>query len=222
MFIIYGGNVHRQFRWSSYTSRKHLHEVNNDLLHAFVSSLRGNKRYRFRSLRASSSKYINNAFWINNFTPPNEPVEGRYYFEDSVTQDLGGRYTPARTGQNPVADTLGKRGIMIHSGGIGTPQPNGSITQGAGNYSAGCLVSGIFEQFRDRMIELYQMEYRGLHTTISGVENAAPDSDAAKLQGKNHSQSEAFWSKGELSGNKWKDKIVGTLWVIRPDERPIE
>ena len=223
MFIIYGGMVRAQYRWSSYTSRDHLYEVHNGLPHAFVSSLRGNRRYRFRSLRANSSEYINNAFWVNNFVPPNqpvEPVEARYYFEDPVTPDVGGRYTPRRRGQNPAVDAPGKAGIMIHSGGTGRPRPDGSLAQGAGNHSAGCLVSGIFEQFRDKLIDLYQEEYRGLH---SRPRNIGPvlDLDVARLRGRNHARSEVFYQSGELSGTKWKDKIVGTLWLIRPDERPL-
>jgi hypothetical protein len=130
--------------------------------------------------------------------------EARFYFGTDVAPDN----TPP--GVDPVDLGPGKTEIRLHQG---RPSTN-PTARNSGTGSAGCLVSPLYTQFRTRMIELYQIDYQALH---DGAENQ----QVQLLAGLNHAGSEAMWNSTQLAPRDWVDKLRATLWLIRPDERPL-
>ena len=191
LFLVEGGEIRSTFRWSSYSSRDNVGEN--------LSSIRGNQRYRFASRRAATNNFINYAFHITNWTPPAEPVEARFYFPMQLTAQ---------------ADANGKTAIMIH---------DGSSTQPAGGTgSAGCIVNPSIYTLRDQLIDIYQIEYSNHYG------NRDPEVD--KARGRDRRRSQLLWTNtrrgvgrraDRLTGGDWDDKILGTFWIIRPDEKPL-
>jgi hypothetical protein len=149
LFLVKDGNVEYKFRWSSYSSRTLIKKIKTGPTNKnyLSSSVRGNMQYLFHSYY-SGSEYQNYCFYIKNKDNiDNDLTEGRYYFEETVKDDIGDSgYVP--TGDDDRGDTPGKCQILIHDG-------NGTLP-GGGNGSAGCIVSSLFYDFRIRMIELYQ------------------------------------------------------------------
>ena len=203
LFIVADNRVHARFRWTSYTSRNHIHP------HRFLSSLRGNRCYKITGCRAQTVKNINYGFCVYNTDPPDEPLEARYYFDPVVTPDLEIRepYT-----------IPGKTDVMLH---IGWSQ-SGQAASGDGTGSAGCLVSPDFYAMRDLLIALYQDEYRAVHGKI--------DVQIQQLYRLDHQASVDLWLNSSSGVNEeqpylmsqaWDDRIQAALWLIRPDERPL-
>jgi hypothetical protein len=66
-------------------------------------------------------------------------------------------------------------------------------------------VSSNFYTFRDVMIDLYQKERgKAAMDQLSGADNAA---------------SQKIWTKKTVTENQWNNRISGTFWLVRPDER---
>lgn len=195
MFIVKDGVVHRQFRWTSYTSRNYPEG------HRYLSSLRGNKRYDFSSFR-SGNAFRNYCFKVNDVGAAGAACdcvrEARFYFTTPVTRDVDG-----------------KTEIRIHH--AQPTNPNG----GCG--SAGCIVSaGSFYDFRHGMINLFQRNLEG----NGGTRDAAMD----RLLGADHATSGTIWKRTEgidrspgptVTAAEWNNRITGTLWLVRPDERAL-
>lgn len=133
--------------------------------------------------------------------------EARFYFSTPVTADTA------------VPETIlvnkgpGKTEIRLHHGTDDNP--------GGGCGSAGCIVAPRYEQLRDRLIELYQADF----TAFNGAGNI--DTEVAKVYDKRFKESKELWTNTKdntgtehLTAPNWNDKIKGTLWIIRPDERP--
>jgi hypothetical protein len=80
-------------------------------------------------------------------------------------------------------------------------------------------VSPSYHFLRDALIELYQQEY----AAFNGA--GTQDAQVQKAYGRNQADSEVLWNAGGgaagLTGANWNDKVVGTFWVVRPDERPL-
>jgi hypothetical protein len=187
MFLLYGGRLENRFRWTSYTSR-------SNTSRQVQSSIRGNRRYKFSSLKAVTKAFINLAFWVGNPQGVFEPLPGAFYFDGQA----------AFPNQLPAADANGKKAVMIH---YGLPH---ATTDGTG--SGGCLVSPNIYELRDLLIDFYQEEYRIFH-------NDQTDTDIGDLHGIGHEDSMAIYPG--FSAAHWDNKIVGTLWLIRPDELPV-
>lgn len=199
-FIAKNGELQGRFRWTSYTSRNY--PAGSQLL----SSLRGNQLYDVSSYW-SGKAFRNYSFKVTDRGAAYDGVrEARFYFSTPVTPDN------APAGQDPNGG--GKTLIRLHYSRFNNP--------GGGASSAGCLVSPMFEGFRTRMIELYQDDFRAV--------NGANDPEVQKLRGRNHAQSETLWNNtqngvggaaNQLTAGNWNDRLRSSLWVIRPDERPL-
>jgi hypothetical protein len=192
MLLVYQSAVSTsQYRWSSYTSRRNTGQN--------LSSIRGNRKYEFRSYR-SGTVFKNYSLKIFDPGSTDDRVNSaRFYFPGTVGDDSG------NTG------TQGKEEIRIHDG-------CNNMTSGY-NGSAGCLVSPEHHDMRTRLIELYQFEHRSLN-------DWNPDQEVQKLAGLNRARAQQLWNNptnaaNGLSAQNWNDKIVGTLYLIRPDERPV-
>jgi len=126
--------------------------------------------------------------------------ENRCYFEENVTSDN------AASNSKP-SGASGKSYIRLHYG----------CYRASGSGSAGCLVSPSYPSMRRRIIELYQEEQRllnGMEDNDVGNIALADTQDSSKQLYSSLNPSEAR--------HAWNDKIEGTLWLIRPDERPLD
>jgi hypothetical protein len=127
--------------------------------------------------------------------------ENRHYFEATVTADS------APPGAKPAYPGAGKTEIRLHYG---------NMNSNGGSGSAGCMVSPLYFRMRNRLIELYQEEWAAAHGT------GTSDPDVAEVYALNtladHQAAGVF---SGIPASQWNDKIVGTLWLIRPDERPL-
>ncbi len=197
LFVVKDGAVHAKFRWSSYTSRNYA--AGSQLL----SSLRGNRQYDFASFR-SNSAFINYAFSVVDHGAAYDGVrEARFYFATPVTADA------AAPGANPNGG--GKTLIRIHNGNHGNLAPGAAAAGGTG--SAGCIVSPSFYDFRDVMITLFQAD----RVAAAG----APDPHVAQLQGAGSVASGALLAANTVTAAQWNNRLTGSFWAIRPDERPL-
>lgn len=201
LLIVYQGEVRQKIRWSSYAS----HTLPNG--DPVSSSLRGNRRYDYFSLRANSNDFINYAFAVADADATYIGVrEARFYYDDPVTED--------RAGPTANPETDGKTGVFLHRG-------NTNMAAG-GNASSGCLVSPSFYDLRDDLVQIFQNEQQAVV--------GAQDREVQKVSRKTHRQSKTLWTNtrrgvggaaNQLTNHNWKYKLFGTLWVIRPDERPL-
>lgn len=191
LFLIHEGQVRANFGWSSYTSRNNVGEG--------LSSIRGNQRYRFVSQRAGTKKFINYAFQVLNFSPPDEPVDARFYFPLQLTAQ---------------PDANGKTGIFIHDGNTNQ--------LGGGSGSGGCLISPFFYTLRDELIRIYQAEYIEQYGLRDTEVDKALNLNRAQSQALwEHSELGVGLLINRLDGANWNKKIQGTLWLIRPDEKSL-
>lgn len=193
LLLVKDGRVHAQFRWSSYTSRNYA--PGNQLL----SSIRGNKRYDFETFR-SGNAFRNYSIKVTDAGAAYDGArDARFYFATPVTPDVA----PAGTNPNGGGKTL----IRLHHSTTNAPA-NGCS-------SAGCVVSGDYYALRDRMIDLYQVDYAAAHAGTS-------DAAIARLRGLDHAGSRDMWNNAAgVTGAQWNGKIRGTFWLVRPDERAL-
>jgi hypothetical protein len=207
LFVVQSDTVNYPIRWTSHTSR------NADPPSQTLSSVKGNAKYDFAAVASqpypphpSGPPFRNYCFSVID---PGAPYDGvrrnRFYFGQNVTEDTA--IAPAL----PSA-ALGKTGIRLHMGNLTSPTGTGS---------AGCLVSPSFRNLRDLLIDLYQHEL--------ALRNAARDTEIQKVYGRDLARSQTLWhdshngalpARRKLADGDWVGKIKGTLWLIRPDERP--
>jgi hypothetical protein len=203
MFVIYDGSVQAHFRWTSYTSRTTTGES--------CSSVLGNRRYYYHSLRAGSKEFINFAFHVGNPAPadPHDPLPGRNYFGRPIN------VTAACT-----VDANGKTEIFIHDGN----------RNAGGTGSEGCIVSPHLYRLRDQMIQILQQELVALNEPGNATHLLELD-DKLLYEGRAGSQAffgnagpppdAQFNTSNTWAANYWNDVLQGDFWLIRPDERPI-
>jgi hypothetical protein len=128
----------------------------------------------------------------------------------------------------PPPPTAGKARIRLHQGNVtGTAQIPCSG-------SAGCLVSPQYTEMRTELVQLFEEEFREYYGPDPALPaGAPPPSDAEVHKLIEHAQTIAG-SMNLYNGTlpapnagvtlaqaDWDDKLVGTLWLIRPDERPV-
>jgi hypothetical protein len=192
MFVVHNGAVHAQVRFSTYTSRNYAAGSGS------LSSVRGNRRYDIVSYRSGSSAFRNFCFKVTDPSAAYDGVrEGRYYFTTPVTEDRVA--APA----NPADPGNGKTEIRIHD----------AHDTGNGSGSAGCITSPFYFTLRDHLIDRQQVD----HEALNGP--GTQDAQLAQLHGLGRQQTQNAWTNNSVAN--WPNKIFGTLWVIRPDERPL-
>jgi hypothetical protein len=224
MFLVYGGDITDLFYgFSSLTS-----SVNTD--EDALSSIEGNRKYRFRSRASPSKKSHNYAFGVTL----NENLDGM--------EGLSGYYFwGARSLSSPISkgsvDADGKSWIVIHRG-------NEPIESNAdeGNWSHGCQVAPAltYYRLRDRIVEdwltdhpedkylrfvqtLTQPESEKVYDATLKTHEAwekklseedGPD-DSEQLTEK---EKELIATGRILPDVYWNNRIIGTYFLVRPTE----
>lgn len=216
LFVVFGGKLEFQMRWNSFTSRTYADYTQNR------STVRGNKQYEYFSyLSGRSGNYTscNNVQIGKPFRNYSLKVvdagagkrhgwsqlydgvrEARWYFEQVTRADV-----QAAPG---LPNTDGKTEIRLHH----------STSQGGGSCSsAGCIVSPSYGRLRSKLASLYDDQHFALLATH--------DNEIRKLFGLNDNDDAMRLyegcDSGGLTGANYNDKLVGRLWIIRPDERPL-
>ncbi len=226
LFIVQGGTIRHSIRWTSFTScayqagSQNLSSVRGN--EAFFPGVLGSRQYDFRSYRSPnvgsdlSTDHNKHALFRNYCflvvdADSHYPVPGvrkaRFYFSTPVTDDS--------TNGNPVDGGLGKTAVEIHRGTQHGAQ--------AGSGSAGCLVSPSIFDLRNWLIAIYEEEYAAFYgpgQQDREVMKAFGSNDTCETLWKNTTTQTGPLAK-RLADADWNDKIVGALWVIRPDERPL-
>jgi hypothetical protein len=231
VFLVYGGEVTDVFYgFSSMTSTNNTDE---DVL----SSIEGNRKYRFRSRASPGKKGHNYAFALslNENLDEIKGLSGYYYW--------GGRSTssPKIKGQT---DSNGKSFIIIHKGN----QPIEANTD-AGNGSHGCQVAppATYYGLRNRIVEQWLLDhpedkYVRFVQTLTKAESeklfvATKTHEAWEKQINEEAvaaHSEELTEKFEdliettraekvedgriLPASYWDNRIVGTYFLVRPRE----
>lgn len=205
LFLVHRDQVQYTARWNSYTSR------DQPAAHPeYLSTVRGNKLYEFTSFRSTNAfrnyslKVVDyGALARSGIAELFDGVrEARFYFANPPTPDIAApNVTPDTPGVNASAN--GKTVIRFHHSG----------TVGTGCSSAGCIVSSNYAPLRQRLTVLYNDE----RALVLG----ARDTDIDDLETATHGQAEALWNANTVTDAEWNRKIVGYVWIIRPDERSL-
>jgi hypothetical protein len=233
LFLVHRGEVvgQRLYRWSTYTSRVYgtWGDANGTPLTNWqqeLSSVRGNARYYYYAYR-SDEKFKNYTFAVVDCAPgddglctdKNDHIAAARFYTGTPAPPA----PPAPTG-DPDPDkldprvfpdaapdgTAGKKLIRLHRGNFGGKFGSGS---------AGCMVSPEYVKMRTDLLKLFESDYAEYYGEKTF------DAEVRKVVNANsNSASETLYKLGTsagLTGGNWNNKVVGTLWVIRPDERPI-
>jgi hypothetical protein len=232
-FVIFNGRVQGKMRTSTLTSRRYPPQ------HGSLSSVRGNARYYVESTRSNGSVFQHYCLTVEDFAQRGALGEApRSNYLNANGQRFDGvryarTYFGAQVGSDSVAGAgnpgdpgLGKTAVRLHQG-------NKSSGAGArtGSGSAGCLVSPIFNTLRDFLIDAHIRDWRAANP------NQQDPSFVSRLFNKTQAQSQTLWTNSQplpansppgtpqptpnLPATGWNGKIVCTLWLIRPDERPM-
>jgi hypothetical protein len=218
LFLVRRGVIEgrRAFRWSTYTSRDQgtWGAVGWQEL---LSSLRGNARYYYAGL-TSDNHFKNFTFAVVDAQPgrggfqrvPADSVASARFYFGTPSPPAPPQANADALDPRVLRDANGKTLIRIH---------RGSHTA-AGSGSAGCVVSPDYFDMRTDLGRLYERDY---------AEYYGPgtfDTEVRKLvNATTEVASTALWNPGGLPPNHlddadWRNKLVGGMWVIRPDERP--
>lgn len=220
-FVLKDGECKQWFRFNSYPSRLQRYEDGDQS----GSALRGNMRYEFESYRAGGSKYQNYNTKVSDaltrYTEYDGVREAAWYHYNSPPDtsnpiDVFERVPADRADESrrqPVDGGPGKTAIRFHWG------PH--WRRGSAARSFGCITSPSYPGLRDQLIDIYQEEHEDLEGSTDG--------DIADYNDINQAEAEDKWDtwdndndKWNSKWNHWRFKVVGDLWVIRPDQRPTE
>lgn len=249
LFIVHRGQVagQRIYRWTSYTSRAYGTWSVDDKpsfknWQQELSSVDGNARFYY------SSYYSGEPF--KNFTFAVVDAGSNHSFADYVAADAveharfyyGTPHLPA--GVQATPDTLdphvwadndqhnrpGKGAIRLHRGNLGGRFGTGS---------AGCLVAIDYVAMRTDLLGMFEKDYVEFHgpntydTYVRQVLEAydnkhsdalyrktvpVTDKDGKPVLDENNNPK----TKPAFPKAGWNGKVVGNLWLIRPDERPVD
>jgi hypothetical protein len=216
-FIVDAGQVVGKSRTSSFTSRNFPLTGNtptppfDNVGGQNAYSVKGNARYNVISAYSIGSEYRNYALTVEDFKAPgangesagngDKVAESRCYFLANVVQQ------PLNSSLSAIRLHVGNDGINIGQGAY-------SIHSG----SEGCLVSPVYYALRDFLIKRHLADHQALS------DNKSEFPAYRSLYGKGHVASKsAFLSNGvdHVKKEEWNDLLVATLWLIRPDERPV-
>ena len=247
LFIVYRGKVvgQRIYRWSSYTSRAYGTWSVKDFpkWQQELSSVGGNARYYYSSYY-SGEPFKNFTFAVVDASPDStfaqevddDAIERAKFYYGTPSPPAGAvanepnLLDPKVWADNDAANRPGKGEIRLHRGSFG---------QRFGTGSAGCIVSPEYVDMRTDLLALFEQDY---------FEFYGPDAFDAYVRqvlgANNNKDSEKLYKKkvpvldkdgnpvNDENGNPktkpafpqagWNNKVVGTLWLIRPDERPVD
>ncbi len=221
LYVVFAGAVQFRMRWNSFTSRGYADYAENR------STVRGNKQYEYFSYRSgrSTSNYIS----CNGGAPIGRPFrnyslkvvdagagkrpgwsqlydgvrEARWYFEQLTRSD-----TRAAGSVPGGGGDAGKTLIRLH---------HSVQTGGVACSSARCIVSPSYGRLRSKLASLYDDQRVDLLATH--------DNEIRKLIGLNDNNDAMRLfegcDSGGLADGDYNDKLVGRMWIIRPDERPL-
>ena len=221
LYVVFAGAVQFRMRWNSFTSRTY---PDYD---EFRSTVRGNKQYEYFSFRSARSTtnynscngvqvrkpFRNYSLKVVDAGAGKRPGwselydgvrEARWYFEQVTRSDV----QPAASLPGAAGTTAGKTVIRLH---------HSVQTGGVACSSAGCIVSPSYGRLRSKLAALYDDEHVDLLTTH--------DNQIRKLIGLNDNNDAMRLYEGcdadGLADGDYNDKLVGRLWILRPDERPL-
>jgi hypothetical protein len=138
------------------------------------------------------------AFFFRESTPPDDATQDAF---DPVPADRAIEDSPSDNG-------TGKTDIRIHH------SPRCRNNRGA--TSAGCLVSPSYPGLRRLLIQWNSDERDAL--------SMGDDDDLEEVlrETETFTQAEdAYGRRGRRRVDGWANKIAGTFWLIRPDQRPV-
>ena len=235
LFVLHKGEVQEAYRFTTYTSRRQAGDQ--------LSSIRGNRRYVYSSIRSSGDgatfrnfnfQVVDGASSLNGLvfnTAADRVSDARFYFATQVP--------PGGTDPVPHVTSLGgNQHIRFHQGSHG---PGAS-----GTGSAACNVSPDFPLFRNLLVKLYEQDFKEFY----GVAYADVDPEVHKLNLSDgavakqslahrtsdrghadkqaadtmHASAQALFNTAGANGladTDWEIKLRGNVWIIRPDEPPI-
>jgi hypothetical protein len=213
LFVVKGGQVHAMYRWSSFTA---IHQKNGE----YLSSIQGNREYNVFSWM-SEKCHLNFCFAVvdkGNSMRQDYVRYARFYFPRTVTDDRQ-TIVENKKDKKKIKLPVGKTEIRLHWSRSQKGQPRCRAKTKGENLdyknSAGCLVSPLFERFRREMINLYQEDYKA-HTSTRNT-----DLDEIACAHRHLDSVDLFLKDRKLLGARWHGKLAATLWLIRPDERPV-
>lgn len=227
MFLVHEGAVLNSYRWSSYTSRQHglgdsgttgFHDAAGTGWDQQLSSIKGNRAYVYKSF-ASGGRFKNWCFAIRDLVPGNAGLvhhgldrceEAKYFFgEPQANGTLNAVISRDTVSPAPPAGVPGKTEIRIHRGNVG----------GSGSGSSGCIVSPLHLDLRTEMIAAYQVDFTAYYGAAGGDPTLAGVCRTPVCEGllPPDPPGHPGWRTPAISRD-WDDKLVGTLWLIRPDE----
>jgi len=208
LFIVFQGRILTSpWPWSSFTSWESLGSTDGHP----GASIRGNRKYVFSSFRSSES-FRN---WCFRVTDPALPYTTKAP-GDSDHVSTSRRYYVALPGNVVTNNTGGMTNIRLHAGtranAVANPKSDPPVKATYGSGSAGCLVSHEHGHMRAELIRQYKEEHLAAF--------AAADTRFDTLQLKVTTQDGIAYA-GKTQLDEWNSLIVGQLWLIRPDERPL-
>jgi hypothetical protein len=172
-----------------------------------LSSARGNRMYTLRSQPSVQGGDVTFKNFALSLSEPNlrgHINEARDYFTPSVDSDRHVSVPP---------DPDGKNSVLLHQGNQGletTRRPNGSLPP-RGTGSHGCFV--------------HFSGFLALRTALADAVLAFREDNAVRKVRERTTRlaSQALFAdvKQLPLHQLWRDKVRGTLWLIRPDELPL-
>lgn len=217
MFVIYNDAVYFRARWNSYTARRQ--RANHQ---EFLSSMDGNRAFEIISYRSGRSDdhdpttrdipFRNYSLRVVDWGQIDIPVGQPNYDHVANARFF---YRPLQNGVGATVDrdNDGKTEIRIHF----------SRDQRGNNRScdsAGCIVSPVMSDLRTALIDIYQDERRllGLPPDVQVARLRGQSQDAIQRAGGIYDQDDAG---GGLIQAAWNGAIMGTFWLVRPDQLPL-
>lgn len=236
MIVIANGEVQTRLPgFSSLTSRRNER--------AASSTVEGNRKYRFASSTSTCKKGINYAFLVTDspssvYKKHGEHIPGWYYWGQMTNKETvtisGKKFKKKTEGTPGRKDADGKEQIFIHRG-IRSPW------NGSEGCIVGCIVKTLnqYYEMRNELIDIWQSHesidwsvqairslvpkrseraWTDARTWVDGHNKNCEESDRTIRKNRKAKRTNFPSEEATLWRSEWDDKIIGTLFVIRPDE----
>ncbi|MEL4897671.1 hypothetical protein [Crocosphaera sp. Alani8] len=244
LFIIHNGKVYKKLRWSSFTSR-------NAAKKEYLSSIKGNELYDFASVTATRSNFQNYCFRVVDRNANYDGVrKARFYFEPIVTPDEAApNQNPVDGGKGKTGIRLhdGNRGASGSgsNGCLVSPSfyelRDQLIFLYGEDYGKFKLIT---EKDIEKQLKIWiaygkerktSRAYFKKYLSLKKQARDEFDKKAKEIDKDDSLTNEEKKAKKDkikkqidkkllsniLTPSDWNNKLVGTVWLIRPDERPL-